>query len=110
MKFLRVDGVLGVPFGLRMVQFESDDAQEWREALDLYEERLEALGNEKLVELDAFYRLELPEVVAARHPEAYITQDELMKLMDWKLSRGKWRCMLSTVHCTILIACDHVNA
>lgn len=76
-----------------MVQFESDDAQEWREALDLYEERLEALGNEKLVELDAFYRLELPKVVATRHPEAYITQDELMKLMDWKLSRGKWRCL-----------------
>lgn len=75
-----------------MVQFESDDAQEWREALDAYEERLEALGNSKLVELDAFYRSELPEVVAERRPEAYITQEELMKIMDWKLSRGKWRC------------------
>ena len=75
-----------------MVQFESDNPQEWREALDAYPLRLEGLGNEKLVELDEFYRLELPKVVAKRHPEVYITQDELMKIMNWKLSRGKWRC------------------
>lgn len=75
-----------------MVQFGSEDAQEWREAVDAYQERLEALGNEKLVELDAFYRVELPEVVAKRNPEGYITQAELVRIMDWKLSRGKWRC------------------
>lgn len=77
---------------MKMVHFGSEDAQEWREALDAYEERLEALGNANLVEIDAFYRVELPKVVARRHPEVYITQDELVKIMDWKLSRGKWRC------------------
>lgn len=79
-----------------MVQFVSGDAQEWRDALDAYQERLEGLENEKLVELDAFYRVELPKVVAKRHPEAYVTRNELMKIMDWKLSRGKWRCIILT--------------
>ncbi|KAG0626278.1 hypothetical protein M758_2G116100 [Ceratodon purpureus] len=79
-----------------MVEFGSEDTQEWREALDAYQERLEGLGNEKLGELDEFYRLELPKVVAKRRPEAYITQDELVKVMDWKLSRGKWRARLQS--------------
>jgi hypothetical protein len=86
-----------------MVQFESEDVQEWREALDAYQRRLEGLGNVNLVALDEYYRVELPKVVAKRHPEAYVTQDELMKIMEWKLSRGKWRCM-KLIPCTILLS------
>lgn len=77
---------------MEMVQFESEE--EWREALDAYQRRLEGLGNVNLVALDEYYRVELPKVVAKRHPEAYVTQDELMKIMEWKLSRGKWRARL----------------
>lgn len=79
-----------------MVQFASEEAREWREALDAYEDRLRAIADPKLVELDTFYRVELPAVVAERRPEAHISQPELAKIMDWKLSRGKWRARLQS--------------
>lgn len=74
-----------------MVEFGSTQAEEWKTALGAYAERLQSMGNAKLEELDEFYRVELPQRLMARAPQAHITRDELTKIMEWKLSRGKWR-------------------
>ncbi|CAK9190160.1 unnamed protein product [Sphagnum troendelagicum] len=77
-----------------MVEFASTDTRAWIAALEAYGQRLEALGNPKLTALDTFYRVELPELLEKRQADAYITQEELTKIMQWKLSRGKWRSRL----------------
>lgn len=76
---------------LAMVEFGSTQAEEWKTALGAYAERLQSVGNAKLEELDEFYRVELPQRLTGRAPQAHITRDELTKIMEWKLSRGKWR-------------------
>ncbi len=83
---------LQVSEGAAMVEFASTDTRAWIAALEAYGQRLEALGNPKLTALDTFYRVELPELLEKRQADAYITQEELTKIMQWKLSRGKWRC------------------
>lgn len=62
----------------------------WHQALELYAERLVANGSDRLVELDTWYRTELPPTLAARQP-AYIEHDELVRLVTWKMMRGAWR-------------------
>jgi hypothetical protein len=84
---------LEVSEGAAMVEFASTDTRAWIAALEAYGQRLEALGNPKLTALDTFYRVELPELLEKRQADAYITQEELTKIMQWKLSRGKWRCV-----------------
>lgn len=78
-------------FLLAMVEFGSTQPEEWKTALGAYAERLQSVGNAKLEELDEFYRVELPQRLTGRAPQAHITRDELTKIMEWKLSRGKWR-------------------
>ncbi|XP_051149717.1 uncharacterized protein LOC127264302 [Andrographis paniculata] len=73
------------------MNFESSDAALWREALASYESVLETLGKPNLISLDEFYRNELPNLLHHRNPNPYIAKDELARLMEWKLSRGKWR-------------------
>lgn len=63
----------------------------WREALSSYQASLESLQKPELLPLDDFYRNQLPLLLKQRDPEPYITKPELSKLMQWKLSRGKWR-------------------
>ena len=70
--------------------FECADAEEWKQSLDKYSERLRGTKNEKLISLDDFYREELPTVVTSREI-SHITREDLIKIMDWKLTRGKWR-------------------
>jgi hypothetical protein len=62
----------------------------WREALDSYPAVIAAQGVTKLVELDAWYRDELPAVIGKRDPR-HITLAELVKLTEWKMARGVWR-------------------
>jgi hypothetical protein len=62
----------------------------WREALDSYPAVIAAQGVTKLVELDAWYRDELPAVIEKRDPR-HVTLAELVKLTEWKMARGVWR-------------------
>ncbi|XP_022139314.1 uncharacterized protein LOC111010256 [Momordica charantia] len=74
-----------------MVEFQNSDPILWGEALSSYPSQIEALGKPNLVSLDHFYRNELPNLLHKRNPNPYITTPELSKLMQWKLTRGKWR-------------------
>ncbi|MQM02726.1 hypothetical protein Taro_035493 [Colocasia esculenta] len=67
------------------------DPGAWREALSSYRTTLESLQKPHVLPLDDFYRDQLPLLLRQRDPEPYITKAELFKLMQWKLSRGKWR-------------------
>ncbi|CAI0464355.1 unnamed protein product [Linum tenue] len=74
-----------------MVDFKSSDISLWKQALDCYPARIASLNKPNLASLDEFYRIELPSAIHRRNPKPYITTPELAKLMQWKLSRGKWR-------------------
>lgn len=73
------------------MEFSNSAPSLWREALSSYPSKIEALGKPNLVSLDDFYRNELPLLLHERNPSPYITTSELSKLMQWKLTRGKWR-------------------
>lgn len=68
----------------------SEDVEEWRAALDRYEEVVDGQGVAKLPELDRWYRDELPGLIAARRPP-HVTHAELVRLTEWKMARGIWR-------------------
>jgi hypothetical protein len=68
----------------------SDDCAAWAGALDAYPAVVAAQGVTRLVELDAWYREELPGRLAAREP-AHVTLEELARATEWKMKRGVWR-------------------
>ncbi|KAM3916094.1 uncharacterized protein RB166_015472 [Leptodactylus fuscus] len=72
--------------------FQSSDPQTWKQVSDMYWEVVAAKGTKQkqLLELDKWYQEELPALIATR-PQKSITQEELVKLMEWKLMRGKFR-------------------
>jgi len=78
-----------------MELFRSNDLGAWRSALASHPDRLRSAGGEKLAELDSFVRKELPECIVARQSGecagGFVTKGELERVMQWKLSRGKWR-------------------
>ncbi|KAL3688503.1 hypothetical protein R1sor_014812 [Riccia sorocarpa] len=73
-----------------MLSFSCSDPLKWSEALASYEKALQSLDNPKLCSLDEWYREELPCLIRGREPP-YLSQAELKILMEWKLTRGKWR-------------------
>ncbi|XP_050205981.1 uncharacterized protein LOC126655727 isoform X2 [Mercurialis annua] len=73
------------------MDFRSSDVGAWKEALSSYSSRIESLNKPNLISLDEFYTIKLPSLLHKRSPNPYITTPELSKLMQWKLSRGKWR-------------------
>lgn len=77
------------------MNFECSEVGLWKEALSSYSSRIESLNKPNLLSLDDFYRNQLPPVLHQRNPNPYITTTELSKLMQWKLTRGKWRYSLS---------------
>ena len=68
----------------------SDDCGAWARALDAYPAAVAARGVARLVELDAWYREELPRLLAGREP-ARVTLEELARATEWKMQRGVWR-------------------
>ncbi|KAF0712096.1 hypothetical protein AaE_012130 [Aphanomyces astaci] len=71
--------------------WKSADAVEWRAMYDTYDNVRESL-EDKLEALETWFHAELPPLVRA---QGYITQPQLSKLMQWKLSKGKW-CATAT--------------
>ena len=63
---------------------------DWAAALDSYEASLAAQPSDLLRRRDPWYRLELPGLLAAR-PEPFITHEELVWVVEWKMARGDWR-------------------
>lgn len=70
--------------------WNSNDCDAWLGALDTYSAVVAAQGVARLVELDTWYREELPVLLAARTP-AQLTLDELVRVTEWKMKRGVWR-------------------
>jgi hypothetical protein len=68
----------------------ADDGAEWQRALERYEAVIDGQGIDKLPERDRWYRQELPRLISARDP-AHITLDELVRVTEWKMTRGVWR-------------------
>ncbi|KAJ7966485.1 DNA binding protein [Quillaja saponaria] len=73
------------------MDFGCSDVSLWKEALSSYSSTIKSLNKTNLVSLDDFYRNELPHLLHQRNPNPHITTPELTKLMQWKLTRGKWR-------------------
>lgn len=77
------------------MEFASCDVGAWREALFAYDVGLSLLRKPDVLPLDGFYRTELPLVLRRRDPRPFLTKPELHRLMQWKLTRGKWRSLSS---------------
>jgi hypothetical protein len=70
--------------------WDERDCTRWRDLLDSYPSVIAAEGNDKLTNLDRWYREELPAVIASRE-EPCIYLDELQGIAAWKMTRGVWR-------------------
>jgi hypothetical protein len=70
--------------------WSSNSVKEWRAALDGYDAVIERQDIPRLVPLDRWYRDELPEAIASRR-SPHVTHAELVKLTEWKMTRGVWR-------------------
>jgi hypothetical protein len=57
----------------------------------MYDRRVAALDKPDLVVVDSFYYHDLPAVLRGRDPGPFLAKPELVRLLQWKLSRGKWR-------------------
>ncbi|KAK9065669.1 hypothetical protein SSX86_015070 [Deinandra increscens subsp. villosa] len=73
------------------MEFKSSDVNQWKEALSLYDSRIESMNKPDLESLNNFYCKQLPSLLHQRNPNPHLTTPELSKLMQWKLTRGKWR-------------------
>ncbi|KAJ3608342.1 hypothetical protein NHX12_025391 [Muraenolepis orangiensis] len=76
--------------------FACEDPGQWRRVYEKYWEVVEAKSalkgkkSGKLLPLEKWYQEELPTLIASRS-DKYVTLSELVKLMEWKLTRGKFR-------------------
>ncbi|KAL6095183.1 uncharacterized protein ACO6RY_16435 [Pungitius sinensis] len=74
--------------------FACEHPAAWRSAFGKYWDAVEAKSKSKkagkLLHLDKWYQEELPKLISSR-PDKHVNQSELVKLMEWKLTRGKFR-------------------
>ncbi|KAI1896217.1 hypothetical protein AGOR_G00092530 [Albula goreensis] len=76
--------------------FSCEDPHVWRGVYEKYWQVVELKSENKgkkqgkLLALDKWYQEALPTAIAGRS-ERFLTQSELVKLMEWKLTRGKFR-------------------
>ncbi|XP_074519488.1 uncharacterized protein LOC141785211 [Halichoeres trimaculatus] len=74
--------------------FTCEDPATWRRVLgsywDVVEAKTKAKKPGKLLSLEKWYQDELPQLISSR-PDKHVTHPELVKLMEWKLTRGKFR-------------------
>ncbi len=70
--------------------WSSDAVEEWKHALERYDDVVAGQKVAALPELDRWYRDELPDAIAAR-ARPHVTLAEVVKLAEWKMARGVWR-------------------
>jgi len=70
--------------------WETEDVQEWSKAFSAYDDNVRGRKSTKLTELDAFVTKEVPRRITERSPP-HITGEEYVKIVEWKLTRGKNR-------------------
>jgi hypothetical protein len=70
--------------------WHSDDCAAWAAALADYKACIARQPSELLQKRDPWYRDTLPGAISAR-PEPYVTRDELIWVVEWKMARGVWR-------------------
>ena len=70
--------------------WSSADRTAWTKALERYADVIAAQSVNALPALDAWYRTELPERIAARRTP-HVTHEELVQVTQWKMARGVWR-------------------
>ncbi|CAB1118241.1 unnamed protein product [Ectocarpus sp. CCAP 1310/34] len=74
---------------------DSDNKVEWEAAFQSYAASIKRLSQEKgkseLVELDQWWRTELPAALVSRGATPYLLKDELVKVVQWKLWIGQMR-------------------
>lgn len=73
-----------------MMLWNNRDCAAWRDTLNQYDALLVAHEVNQLPEIDAWYRGALPQLIAARKPP-YVTKDEFLEILRWKMKRGDWR-------------------
>ncbi|XP_057533312.1 uncharacterized protein LOC130811145 [Amaranthus tricolor] len=75
------------------MEFKCSELKTWKEALTSYQSTINLLSSNKpdLVSLNNFYCTQLPSLLHSRLPEPYLIRSELHTLMQWKLTRGKFR-------------------
>ncbi|CBJ32028.1 conserved unknown protein [Ectocarpus siliculosus] len=74
---------------------DSDNKVEWEATFQSYSASVKRLSQEKgkseLVELDQWWRTELPAALVSRGATPYLLKDELVKVVQWKLWIGQMR-------------------
>ncbi|KAM8961045.1 uncharacterized protein RCH25_036839 [Pelodytes ibericus] len=72
--------------------FGCEDPLKWLKVSDIYWDVVHTKGanQQRLIVLDKWYQEELSSCIAAR-PHKFLTREELIKLMEWKLTRGRFR-------------------
>lgn len=70
--------------------WSNDSDSAWRDALAAYDDVIASQSVGALAELDRWYQHELQPAIEAR-AKPHVTHDELVKLTEWKMSRGVWR-------------------
>ena len=70
--------------------WQEDDCSRWNTWLFSYEQAIASKGNEKLTNLDSWFRKELPISILGRVPHC-IYEDDLQGVAAWKMHRGVWR-------------------
>ena len=73
-----------------MSLWQTRSCGDWHTALERYADIIRAQRVNGLPEIDAWYRGELPPLIAARQP-CYVTREELERVTVWKMKRGVWR-------------------
>jgi hypothetical protein len=67
-----------------------EDPEVWTIELSRYEAVIASQKIARLPELDAWYRDELPVIIAHRKTP-HVTHAELVRVTEWKMTRGIWR-------------------
>ncbi|KAK5850697.1 hypothetical protein PBY51_001552 [Eleginops maclovinus] len=74
--------------------FACEEPETWRRVFGKYWDVVGAKSKAKkpgkLLNLEKWYQEELPTLISSR-PDKHVTQPELVRLMEWKLTRGKFR-------------------
>jgi hypothetical protein len=70
--------------------WDSNTLTDWQRALESYDDVIARQGIARLPDLDHWYRVDLPATIAARQ-KPHVTLADLVKLTEWKMTRGVWR-------------------